>query len=42
MAGLRREAQPFPKEACYGCHAEHAARDNVFVQFYPLLAGVKR
>jgi len=22
---------------CFDCHAEHAADDNVFVQFYPIL-----
>lgn len=30
-------ATPFPKERCYDCHAEHAATDNVFTQFYPIL-----
>ncbi len=30
-------AAPFPKEQCYDCHAEHAATDNVFTQFYPIL-----
>lgn len=35
----RTVAQPFPKsQGCYNCHIEHAARDNVFLQFYPLLA----
>jgi len=36
--GLRPTAQPQARATCYECHAEHAARDNVFVQFYPLLA----
>lgn len=27
----------FPKNACWNCHSEHAAKDNVFVQFYPRL-----
>jgi Cytochrome P460 len=27
-----------PKNNCYSCHVEHAQRDNVFLQFYPLLA----
>jgi hypothetical protein len=31
------EAKAFPKEACWKCHNEHAAVDNVFVQFYPVL-----
>jgi hypothetical protein len=30
-------AAPFRKEQCYDCHHEHAATDNVFTQFYPLL-----
>jgi len=35
----RTLAQPFPKSrGCYTCHVDHAARDNVFLQFYPLLA----
>ena len=38
MGGLRDTAQPMPKAACYDCHKPHAARDNVFLQFYPLLA----
>jgi len=31
------EAKAFAKEACWKCHNEHAAADNVFVQFYPVL-----
>jgi hypothetical protein len=38
MGGIRTIAQPMPKASCFNCHAEHAARDNVFLQFYPLLA----
>jgi hypothetical protein len=30
-------ARPFPRPACFNCHREHAATDNVFVQFYPVL-----
>ncbi len=30
-------ARALPPERCARCHADHAARDNVFVQFYPLL-----
>jgi hypothetical protein len=30
-------ARRFPPERCRECHAAHAARDNVFVQFYPTL-----
>jgi len=35
-------ARPFPKAACWQCHNEHAAVDNVFVQFYPVLRDVWR
>jgi YHS domain-containing protein len=31
-----------PKESCYNCHIEHAAYDNVFLQFYPLLEEASR
>ena len=34
-AGAR--AVPLPRVACERCHAEHAADDHVFVQFYPTL-----
>lgn len=38
-ANLLAAAQPQPAgNRCYACHIEHAARDNVFLQFYPLLA----
>ena len=40
MDGIRTTARALPKDACYSCHVEHARRDNVFVQFYPLLEGV--
>lgn len=32
-----RSARVLPRERCARCHAEHAARDNVFLQFYPQL-----
>ena len=35
------DAKPFPKEACWNCHNQHAAVDNVFVQFYPVLREAK-
>jgi hypothetical protein len=38
--GFRDSAEAFPQQACYQCHAAHAADDNVFVQFYPLLRDV--
>jgi hypothetical protein len=31
------QAKPFAKDACWKCHNEHGAVDNVFVQFYPVL-----
>jgi Cytochrome P460 len=30
-------ARALPADRCARCHAQHAARDNVFVQFYPQL-----
>jgi hypothetical protein len=33
-------AKAFPKETCHSCHVQHAADDNVFVQFYPILRGL--
>jgi hypothetical protein len=30
-------AKAFPAERCASCHDQHAAVDNVFVQFYPVL-----
>jgi hypothetical protein len=39
--GAGESAKPFPKAECHDCHAAHAADDNVFVQFYPLLRDVK-
>ncbi len=38
--GLRNTARAMPKESCYSCHIQHAKRDNVFLQFYPLLENV--
>ena len=38
-ARARTTAQPQPPgNRCHTCHVDHAARDNVFLQFYPLLA----
>lgn len=36
-SGPRRPAKELPQKTCYDCHAEHAAEDNVFTQFYPVL-----
>ncbi|MFN0106961.1 MAG: cytochrome P460 family protein [Bryobacteraceae bacterium] len=30
-------AKASAKQACWNCHSEHGAKDNVFVQFYPRL-----
>jgi hypothetical protein len=35
--GSEAAAQPFPSSACFSCHRQHAATDNVFTQFYPRL-----
>jgi hypothetical protein len=37
--GFEGTARAFPAAACFACHRAHAARDNVFTQFYPLLRG---
>ena len=31
------QSKAFAKEACWSCHHEHGASDNVFTQFYPVL-----
>jgi cytochrome P460 len=36
------QAKPFAKEACWKCHHQHGAVDNVFVQFYPVLREAAR
>ena len=36
-AGLAASARAMPQRSCQACHDEHAAHDNVFLQFYPLL-----
>jgi cytochrome P460 len=38
--GYRAAASPQAKASCFNCHVEHAARDNVFMQFYGLLSEV--
>lgn len=35
--GLVESARAFPARTCHACHAEHAAYDNVFMQFYSML-----
>jgi hypothetical protein len=34
---LKAKVTANPKNTCYACHSQHAADDNVFVQFYPIL-----
>lgn len=34
---LHSEALPQPAENCQACHQRHAAKDQVFTQFYPVL-----
>jgi hypothetical protein len=34
---LAATTKAFPKKDCWNCHREHAATDNVFTQFYPVL-----
>ena len=35
------ESKPFAKQACWSCHNQHGAVDNVFVQFYPVLRAAR-
>lgn len=43
FANGTKTGNPLPKTAtCYSCHAQHAATDNTFVQFYPTLIDVAR
>ena len=34
---IRDSAAAQAPERCHACHAKHAAKDNVFVQFYPAM-----
>jgi hypothetical protein len=36
-AKTRTSAPAFPDERCESCHRQHASKDNVWVQFYPVL-----
>lgn len=38
--GVRDRAEAIGSDSCNNCHSEHAAYDNVFLQFYPALAEV--
>jgi tetratricopeptide (TPR) repeat protein len=37
----KARAQPAKKSACYDCHREKGAEDNIFTQFYPVLRAVR-
>ena len=37
VPGLRRKMPNPTTASCYGCHGEHTAVENTFVQFYPTL-----
>jgi hypothetical protein len=37
----KAKAQPAKKAACYDCHRQKAADDNVFTQFYPVLRATR-
>lgn len=39
-ARTKDTAAASPTSACFSCHKQHAADDNVFVQFYPILRPV--
>lgn len=41
-ANYKDKAEPMPASAgCVDCHKQHAATDNVFTQFYPVLRAAK-
>jgi hypothetical protein len=40
--GAKKSAAAFPNAACFSCHKQHAANDNVFTQFYPALRDAKQ
>jgi len=40
--GSLARAAAFPRRDCFECHRQHAAADNVFVQFYPVLRDARR
>lgn len=40
-AKKRSAEQPFARNKCYDCHAEHGAVDHVFTQFYSVLTAAR-
>jgi hypothetical protein len=39
---LLEKAKPFAKSACFDCHQQKGAEDNVFTQFYPVLRATSK
>ncbi|HTK76615.1 MAG TPA: cytochrome P460 family protein [Gemmataceae bacterium] len=39
---LLDKAKPFAKSACFDCHQQKGAEDNVFTQFYPVLRAISK
>lgn len=39
---LLDKAKPFAKSACFDCHQQKGAEDNVFTQFYPVLRAITK
>lgn len=39
---LLDKAKPFAKSACFECHQQKGAEDNVFTQFYPVLRAITK
>jgi hypothetical protein len=39
---LKTRAQPARTAACYDCHRQKGAQDNVFTQYYPVLNAARR
>jgi hypothetical protein len=39
---VKDKAQPAKKAACYECHRQKGAEDNVFTQYYPVLNAARR
>jgi hypothetical protein len=39
---LKNKAQPAKTAACYDCHRQKGAEDNVFTQYYPVLNAARR
>ncbi|HSR66309.1 MAG TPA: cytochrome P460 family protein [Acidobacteriota bacterium] len=38
----RAVSRAFDKSGCWSCHNEHGQKDNVFLQFYPVLRGAEQ